>query len=165
MPELPEVETIARALQNGGRGSESIVGKQIKTVHLGWQRSLEEPLPEIFYTSIKGQTISQVGRRGKFLVIQLSKQYLIFHLRMSGDLRVDIGMPAIGDSNPNPIHDRFWAVFQDGSRLVLTIRENLDEYGLWMIQKRFIRISGRNRWIPNYHPKCFTKDCLLIIAG
>jgi formamidopyrimidine-DNA glycosylase len=118
MPELPEVETIARALQNGGRGSESIVGKQIKTVHLGWQRSLEEPLPEIFYTSIKGQTISQVGRRGKFLVIQLSEQYLIFHLRMSGDLRVDIGMPAIGDSNPNPIHDRFWAVFQDGSRLV-----------------------------------------------
>ena len=132
MPELPEVETIARALQFGGRGGDSIVGKQIRTVQLNWERSLEAPLPEIFKFKIQGQTIEQVGRRGKFLVIRLSEHHLIFHLRMSGDLRIENGMLNIGDFSPNQNHDHFWAEFQDGSRLVFNDPRKFGR--IWLVE-------------------------------
>jgi len=132
MPELPEVETIARALQYGGRGSDSIVGKQIRTVQLNWERSLEEVPPEIFLSKILGQTIIQVGRRGKFLVIRLSEDHLIFHLRMSGDLRVESGIPAIGDFSLNQNHDRFLAIFQDNFRLVFNDPRKFGR--IWLVE-------------------------------
>ncbi len=132
MPELPEVETIARALQYGGRGSDSIIGRQIRTGQLNWERSLKEPLPEIFLSKIQGQIIIQVGRRGKFLVIRLSEHHMIFHLRMSGDLRVESGTPTNGDFSPNQTHDRFWAIFQDGSRLVFNDPRKFGR--IWLVE-------------------------------
>lgn len=113
MPELPEVETIVRALRDGGRGGPSILGRQVQSVELLWARSLAEPQREIFEASLPGQRVQSVDRRGKFIVMHLSNDFLFVHLRMSGDLRVEQG----GTLQP---HDRVVLNFADGLRLVFT---------------------------------------------
>jgi formamidopyrimidine-DNA glycosylase len=89
MPELPEVETIACALRQGGRGGPALVGKRIQSAHLLWQRTLAEPTPAEFEQRIRGQQITGIGRRGKFLIFRLEADSLLIHLRMSGDLLVE----------------------------------------------------------------------------
>jgi formamidopyrimidine-DNA glycosylase len=80
MPELPEVETIARKLKP------DLVGKKILAADLRWSRTLASPSPKKFREEISGQKILDVGRRAKYLNIQLSDFNLLIHLRMSGDL-------------------------------------------------------------------------------
>jgi formamidopyrimidine-DNA glycosylase len=112
MPELPEVETIVRALKNGGRGDVSILNRRIKSVDLRWARTLDTPGGEEFAYRLTGRLIVDVTRRGKYVIIHLDQGYLLIHLRMSGDLRV-IPPP----SPPPAVHDRLLLDFTDGFRL------------------------------------------------
>jgi len=82
MPELPEVETIARKLRP------ELVGKSILKADLLWDRTLATPAPAKFKKQIKGQEIRGVGRRAKYFVMDLSDFHLFVHLRMSGDLYI-----------------------------------------------------------------------------
>jgi len=85
MPELPEVETIARALRP------HLVGKTILEADLRWARTLAAPSARKFRQQIQGQVIRAVGRRAKFLNLQLETYNLLIHLRMSGDLLLKEG--------------------------------------------------------------------------
>jgi formamidopyrimidine-DNA glycosylase len=85
MPELPEVETIARALRP------ELVGRTILHADLRWARTLASPSAAKFRRQIEGQVIRAVGRRAKFLNLQLEAYNLLIHLRMSGDLRLKEG--------------------------------------------------------------------------
>lgn len=85
MPELPEVETIARALRDGD-GAIALPGRRIKRVAIHWESHIAVPSPRRFRKRLQGQTIQDVSRRGKYLVIPLDRDTLLIHLRMSGDL-------------------------------------------------------------------------------
>jgi formamidopyrimidine-DNA glycosylase len=85
MPELPEVETIARVLRP------QLVGRTILEAEVRWPRTVATPSIRKFKELIKGQQVRGVSRRGKFLVLELSTLHLHFHLRMSGDLKVKEG--------------------------------------------------------------------------
>lgn len=85
MPELPEVETIARNLRP------QLLGKVIVDADLRWQRTLALPSPRKFKELIKGQQIQEVTRRAKFFILRLSDFHLLIHLRMSGDLLIKEG--------------------------------------------------------------------------
>jgi formamidopyrimidine-DNA glycosylase len=89
VPELPEVETIAVTLREGRDGSPAITGRSILQARLLWERSLAVPSPTEFYDQIAGQTILDIRRRGKFIIFGLSRQWMLVHLRMSGDLLVE----------------------------------------------------------------------------
>jgi formamidopyrimidine-DNA glycosylase len=80
MPELPEVETIARKLKP------DLLGRTILSADLRWARTLSTPSPKKFKDQIKDQKIVGVSRRAKYLIIQLAEFNLLIHLRMSGDL-------------------------------------------------------------------------------
>jgi formamidopyrimidine-DNA glycosylase len=80
MPELPEVETIARTLRP------QLVGQSILEADLRWARTLAVPSLRKFREQIRGQKVLEVSRRAKFLNLQLSDFNLFVHLRMSGDL-------------------------------------------------------------------------------
>jgi len=82
MPELPEVETFVRQLKP------ALVGKTILSTDLRWNRTLATPSPRKFKEQIRGQKIIDVGRRAKYLNIQLEDFSLLVHLRMSGDLLI-----------------------------------------------------------------------------
>jgi len=85
MPELPEVETIARKLKP------ELVHKTIVEANLRWPRTLAYPSAKKFKEQIEGQKILSVGRRAKYLDILLSEFNLLIHLRMSGDLFIKEG--------------------------------------------------------------------------
>jgi formamidopyrimidine-DNA glycosylase len=83
MPELPEVETIARGLR------EPLVGRQFTGVRIGWENLVARPSVEEFERGLVGQRILGVKRRGKYLVFALSSgASLIVHLRMTGRLLI-----------------------------------------------------------------------------
>lgn len=85
MPELPEVETIARTLRP------QIIGRIILEADIRWARTLAMPSAKKFKEQIKNQQIEDVSRRAKFLNLQLSNYNLLIHLRMSGDVSVKEG--------------------------------------------------------------------------
>jgi len=86
MPELPEVETIARNLRNGQQQIPGIVGMTITGADVYWAKTVAEPDWQVFQRVVLGQKVLEVGRRAKYLVLTLDKDTLLVHLRMSGDL-------------------------------------------------------------------------------
>ncbi|HEU5139601.1 MAG TPA: DNA-formamidopyrimidine glycosylase [Bacillales bacterium] len=79
MPELPEVETVKRTLQ------QLVVGKTISDVTVLWPRIVKRPDDvEEFRMRLSGQAIHDIGRRGKFLKFILDDDVLVSHLRMEG---------------------------------------------------------------------------------
>jgi formamidopyrimidine-DNA glycosylase len=112
LPELPEVETIRRALQSGGRGGPAIPGWQIMSADLLWDKTLAVPDKSDFKKQISGQKVKQINRRAKYLDIELGNAHLLIHLRMSGDIRVE---EKTGALQP---HDRLVIAFTNAYRLV-----------------------------------------------
>lgn len=82
MPELPEVETVARGLRS------SLPGRSITGVQVGWPRSIASCPPDEFAQRLVGRRVRTVGRRGKYVVVGLDVGHLLIHLKMSGRLRV-----------------------------------------------------------------------------
>lgn len=116
MPELPEVETLARTLRP------VLIGKTILDADLRWKRTLAAPSPKKFAEQVRGQQIIDISRRAKFFNVQLSTlrepqgkpSNLIIHLRMSGDL-----LAVLGGYQPGP-HDRLLLKLTDDTTLVFT---------------------------------------------
>src|SRR5215204_5006213 len=78
MPELPEVETVRRGLEP------ALVGARIVAVE---QRrpDLRFPFPERFAERLRGQEVTALGRRAKYLLADLSSgEVLVMHLGMTG---------------------------------------------------------------------------------
>ncbi|RSK28123.1 DNA-formamidopyrimidine glycosylase [Bacillus sp. HMF5848] len=106
MPELPEVETVRRTLQ------QLVIGKTIEYVDVRWPKMIKKPdnLDE-FKMLLQGQTIHQVDRRGKFLKFMLDDFVLVSHLRMEGRY----GLYSKGEEYDKHTHVMF--TFTDGSEL------------------------------------------------
>ena len=121
MPELPEVETIARKLKP------DLIGKTILSADLYWTRTLAYPFSKKFKQQIKGQQILDVRRRAKFFILQLSDFHLLIHLRMSGDL-------SIRDSTiRTEPHDRLVLKLSDGKSLVFNDTRKFGR--VWLTEK------------------------------
>jgi formamidopyrimidine-DNA glycosylase len=107
VPELPEVETIARGLAN------AVTGKTIARVRVSMAKIAVPPPGISFARALHGERIDGVGRRGKFVVIRLgSGRRLTVHLRMTGRLIVQ----APGVAEPPP-YTHIQLGFADGWRL------------------------------------------------
>jgi len=94
VPELPEVETTRRGIDSALRG-DRIKELRIYDRRLRWP--IEEHLPEL----LAGQQALTVGRRAKYLLLNLERGTLILHLGMSGSLRV------LHAGAPRLKHDQF----------------------------------------------------------
>ena len=92
MPELPEVETVARDLRP------KILGATIVGARCSWARTLRTHSPEAFAEAVAGRRVEAVGRRAKQVVIELSGEAaLTVHLKMTGQLFV---VPASAPEDP-----------------------------------------------------------------
>src|SRR5450631_3360862 len=82
MPELPEVETVRRGLEPVMQGAR-FTTVEARRPDLRW------PLPADFAARLQGQTVTGLGRRAKYLLLDLSSgEVLLMHLGMSGSFRV-----------------------------------------------------------------------------
>ncbi|MGG2064099.1 DNA-formamidopyrimidine glycosylase [Bacillus sp. S14(2024)] len=79
MPELPEVENVRRTLEK------LVKGKTIEEVIVTYPKLVKEPDDaELFKEMLRGETIEKVERRGKFLLIYVTRYVIVSHLRMEG---------------------------------------------------------------------------------
>ncbi|MEM7077321.1 MAG: bifunctional DNA-formamidopyrimidine glycosylase/DNA-(apurinic or apyrimidinic site) lyase [Pseudomonadota bacterium] len=79
MPELPEVETTRRGIEPWVAGTR-LLDWTVRDARLRWPVDIPERL--------RNQKIVNVGRRGKYLLLEFAQGSLILHLGMSGSLRI-----------------------------------------------------------------------------
>ncbi len=83
MPELPEVETVAKGLE------QALLGHSFSKITLR-RKDLRFPFPDAFSDIMSGKKITHVGRRAKYLLLTLEDgTVMIGHLGMSGSFRID----------------------------------------------------------------------------
>lgn len=107
MPELPEVETTRLGLLP------YVQGRRIAKVTVRDDR-LRWPVPADFAQRVKGRTIADVARRGKYLLWDCESGYVLSHLGMSGSLRVVNASDAPGK------HDHLDFVLDSGNAIRYT---------------------------------------------
>jgi formamidopyrimidine-DNA glycosylase len=106
MPELPEVETVARDLRG------LVVGARISDVRVSWVRTLRSQDEAAFRAAVVGRTIVGTSRRAKLVVLDLDDAGAItIHLKMTGQLFV---VPA---ALPVDAYTRLVLAFEDGREL------------------------------------------------
>jgi formamidopyrimidine-DNA glycosylase len=106
MPELPEVETVARGLE------QSIAGRRVLRMQLN-RPDLRKALPPGLAGYVEGQRIERVARRAKYLLFHLeSGGVLLAHLGMSG--RMVLGGDGDGEDKR---HDHVVMRFEGGRTL------------------------------------------------
>jgi formamidopyrimidine-DNA glycosylase len=89
MPELPEVETVARSLRP------LLVGRRLRVCVVHWKRTLGGLTSKSFAREVEGARVRAVGRRAKWIVIELERAgrpagVVCVHLRMTGRLQIDL---------------------------------------------------------------------------
>lgn len=136
MPELPEVETVARQLEP------EIEGRRIELLEVldpRWSRPVP---PERLGAAVTGSTIEGLGRRGKYLLLALDgDRTLVMHLRMTGNLVL-----VEGDEILDPAEGR---LLYQGERTTEARH----------LRARFVLDDGRELWFTD--PRRFGEGFLL----
>lgn len=104
MPELPEVETTRRGI------SPFVEGREIVEVVVR-QRRLRVPVPADVEETLVGARFGKLSRRAKYLLLPVGERTLLWHLGMSGSLR----LARVGDQPRK--HDHVDVVLEDGGML------------------------------------------------
>ncbi|MGH9800906.1 MAG: DNA-formamidopyrimidine glycosylase family protein, partial [Blastocatellia bacterium] len=121
MPELPEVEMVARHLRG------LIAGRTITKAQLLRAKLAPENSPRQFAACLKGARVEEVTRRGKHILAHLSnKRTWITHLRMTG--RFVYG--GVDDAPPPHTHAAFW--LDNGRKLLFADQRH---FGMMMVVK------------------------------
>src|SRR5918992_1244647 len=121
MPELPEVETVARDLQR------AVAGATITDADVRWERTIRHPQPpERFVEEVRGATIKRVTRRAKTVLLHLADgRVMTVALRMTGALLV---------AEPGTADDPYVRVrfsLADGRELRYRDPRKFGRIGLW----------------------------------
>ena len=127
MPELPEVETVARDLRRHVLPDGGGPGPVITGARVAWARTLRDGDPAAFATGVRGRRIESVGRRGKQIVVGLDGgAFLTIHLKMTGQVFV---VPA---AVPIDAYERLALVLDDGREIRFRDVRKFGRVGLYL---------------------------------
>ncbi|MFA6916021.1 MAG: DNA-formamidopyrimidine glycosylase [Parachlamydiales bacterium] len=146
MPELPEVETIARELN-----ASSLIGSPIISARILWARTLQGIDEKNFNTLIQKQTLRSSGRRGKYIVLTLDQHILLVHLRMTGKFAI------IPSNEPFHPHERIRLYFADGQALQY---KDPRKFGRWTLSTDYhqtLQHLGIEPLSPEFTVEVFSK--------
>ena len=101
MPELPEVETTCRGIRPH-IVQQTLTKPVIRETRLRW------PIAGPWPGTIPGARVTEIGRRGKYVLLQTTRGTLIIHLGMSGSLRITEAL------SPPRKHDHYDLLFENG---------------------------------------------------
>ncbi len=143
MPELPEVETVRRGLLPVMEGRR-IARAEVRRPDLRW------PFPERMAERLTGATVRGIGRRSKYLLLDLDTgETLLVHLGMSG--RMLVGGRVLGEfvhdvgADGSP-HDHVVFHMEDGGRVTFNDARRFGVMDLWpsaeIAEHRLLRDIG-----------------------
>ena len=104
MPELPEVETTVKGLRP------HCLKQTIAAVSI-FQPRLRWPIPEQQIQQLTGATIRSITRRAKYILIDTGRGHMIWHLGMSGSMRI------LDAADPSAAHEHVKIDFANGQSL------------------------------------------------
>ena len=111
MPELPEVQTVVDSLNKLKLKGRRVVGARVY-----WPKTIAGMTPATFKKKIKGRSIREISRRGKYIIVALSQDLnLLIHLRMTGRLKW-----ASAEAKRNP-HEHVILLF--GNKMALRFQD------------------------------------------
>ncbi|ALB29191.1 DNA-formamidopyrimidine glycosylase [Companilactobacillus heilongjiangensis] len=119
MPEMPEVETVRRGLIS------QVKGRKITNVEIRYQNLITGDVDQ-FKEFVTGTTITDIGRRAKFLLIHLDNGYtIISHLRMEGRYKIS--------ADPSAIDKHSHAIFtlDNGQKMIYNDVRKFGRMQLW----------------------------------
>ncbi|MCQ3803419.1 MAG: bifunctional DNA-formamidopyrimidine glycosylase/DNA-(apurinic or apyrimidinic site) lyase [bacterium] len=107
MPELPEVETVRRAIHP------ELVGRRVERARICHARTARRHARSTDVEDrLVGRRVTGTDRIGKFLILQLDSDLAwVIHLGMSGRIRL------VPPEDPQEVHTRFWAETDSGPSL------------------------------------------------
>ena len=156
MPELPEVETVRKALLN------KLKNKKILDINVLHNNVFENQDISFIKNNIKNQEIKTIKRRGKWLVFELDDYYLLSHLRMEGkylyrDIGQDIGKHELVVFNiDNEFELRYKDVRKFG-KMYLILKDKIEDspleklgYEPWddMLDVSYLKEKYKNKSLP-----------------
>lgn len=152
MPEMPEVEQVRKTL------APHITGKKIVSVEVRLPRLIKYPSAEEFASRLAGRTITEVGRKGKYLVLHTdSNSKMIVHLRMTGALI------AQSSNKEEPHYAKIKFVLTDGVTMWFT---DIRTFGtLYLVTDNDYYIEGYETLGPEPLSSGFTADYLRPLAA
>ena len=106
MPELPEVETTKNGLL-------PLLKNQMIVQAIRHRDNLRWEIPKLLETVLANQTLLDINRRGKYLLMRFEVGTLIIHLGMSGSIKV------VDSAEPLKKHDHFELIFEHGKSMRL----------------------------------------------
>lgn len=104
MPELPEVETTRNGLMP------YVVGQRIRDINVREAR-LRWEVPSDLPLIMRGKTVKELSRRGKYLIFRTEAEAMLVHLGMSGSMRV------VSDNKEPLKHDHIDVQMENGQVL------------------------------------------------
>ena len=90
MPEAPEVEAVVRALRP------VVQGRTIRSARVVHRFGVGRQIPATFLRRVCGQRIQNVFRRGKYLLLELTRGTLVVHFKFDGQLLFFDNAPPCG---------------------------------------------------------------------
>ena len=161
MPELPEVETIRRGL------ADLIRNKTIECVEVRCNRIILRPQAHQLPKALQQQTIREIKRRGKFLLLETDDYKLLIHLGMSGQLtywdkaKKDDNtffvhpLTGLQKARQHPVdkHTHVSLHFEDGNSLHY---RDIRQFGKWRLYRHEEFLQAKEFWRLGLEP--FTRD-------
>lgn len=151
MPELPEVETVRKALK------ELVLGKVIESVEVRCSKMIKNMDESLYCQKLEKQKIVDVRRLGKYLFIDTDDYTMISHLRMEGKYNFYEDFVEIGK------HDYIIFNFNDGTSLryndtrkfgTMELVDKFAENTLKSVEKLGLEPYDENLTVAYFKDKC-----------
>ena len=141
MPELPEVETVVRSLRP------LIINQRINSVHIKWPR-VTSGITD-FSEQVTDQSVQEINRWGKYILIYLDRLIITVHLRMTGKLLVH-------ESDPiNVKHISAWFSLSNGQSIIFKDVRKFGRFGLIKDRMELAEKLGVDPVGSGFTPKTF----------
>jgi formamidopyrimidine-DNA glycosylase len=138
MPELPEVEYVARQLR------QTLIERTITAVQVNWPRTIGYPDVQLLCAQLAGAQISRIDRRAKLLLLFLSTgQALVIHRRMTGNILLFPTAPegTAWQELPDP-YCRVAFLLDDGRRVVFSDPRKFGRISLYAADELQTALGG-----------------------
>jgi formamidopyrimidine-DNA glycosylase len=146
VPELPEVETIARELRP------ELVGRTITDAWFDWPNQIKQPAAGEFAAAVRGRRIDAIERRGKWLLFAFDgAEILAIQVKMTGQLLV---LPA---DAPRDKHVHVVFALDDGRQFRLRDTRKFGRLGVFARADPALAAFGPEPLAPEFTARDFVR--------